>query len=47
MKQLGLWGIPKMVDVRHLTMAELEAGLDDIQFQAGPPYWVAVGRRTA
>ena len=31
MKQLGLWGIPKMVDVRHLTMAELEAGLDDIR----------------
>ena len=30
MKQLGLWGIPKMIDVRHLTMAELEAGLDDI-----------------
>ena len=31
MKQLGLRGIPKMVDVRHLTMAELEAGLDDIR----------------
>ena len=31
MKQLGLWGIPKMIDVRHLTMAELEAGLDDIR----------------
>ena len=31
MMQLGLWGIPKMVDVRHLTMAELEAGLDDIR----------------
>jgi hypothetical protein len=31
MKQLGLWGISKMVDVRHLTMAELEAGLHDIR----------------
>lgn len=24
-----------------------EAGLDDIQFHPGPPYWVAVGRKTA
>jgi hypothetical protein len=31
MKQLGLWGTPKMVDVRHLTTAELEAGLHDIR----------------
>ena len=31
MKQLDLWGRSKMVDVKHLTMAELEAGLDDIR----------------
>jgi hypothetical protein len=31
MNQLHLWGISTMVDVKHLTMAELVAGLADIR----------------
>jgi len=31
MKQLDLWGTSMMADVKHLTMAELVAGLDDIR----------------